>query len=422
MQYISAIYNNHAFKIEFINIPLASIFSFYLLFILNEFKKSVKKSEFKFIIIYFLIIIFSLYSFNRYSNYGNDIPSHLYFFILVIYFLKINNLKKINSYTFYKIVLISIFLFALKPFMIIVLVIPFLLLVVHQEKLRIIKNKKMILCFILISIWIVKNILISGCLVFPVKGTCLKNLNYFNEDVINLASNEAEAWAKGFPDQKGNDRLAFKEYNSNFNWFATWKENHLKKIQEKILPLLLFILIFVIPYILIRSHNNYQNNKKKIDYNLILITMFSFICSIYWFFYFPVYRFGISFLATFIITIFVLIIFQFRSLKKINTKYFWVLILIFFLGSMGKNFDRIFKNYDNFYISYPWPKIYTLKNSEKNIKKKFTPIYDKNKELIYNYSGGDECMYSKSPCTNIILKKIYKVKILGFDTFYSNNN
>ena len=422
MQHISAIYNNYTFKTEFISSPLASIFSFYLLFVLSEFKKNLDKKNVTLILISFLIIIFSLYSFNRYSNYGNDVPAHIYFFILVMFFLNIPDLKHVSSHFFYKITLISIFLFTLKPFMVIVLLIPLFLFILNKKKLKIIKNTKLVLCLILISIWFLKNILISGCLIFPIKNTCIKSLNYYNENVVNLASNEGEAWAKGFPDQKENSKLTLKEYNANFNWLETWKKNHFKKIQEKILPLLIFILIFTTPYILIKSHNNYQNSNNKIDYNLILITIFSFVCSAYWFFYFPVYRFGMSFLATFIITIYVLIIFQFRSFSKINKTFFWILIIIFFLGSMGKNYNRIFKSYDKYYDGHPWPRIYTLKNNEKNIQKIFESIYDKNNKFLYNYSNGEECMYSKSPCSHMLQKKIYKTKILGFDAFYLNNN
>ena len=98
MQYISAIFNNHTFKSEFINVPLASIFSFYLLFILSEFKRSLENKENRLIITNFLIIIFYLYSFSRYSNYGNDIPRYVYFFILIIFFLKIPNLKETSNF------------------------------------------------------------------------------------------------------------------------------------------------------------------------------------------------------------------------------------------------------------------------------------------------------------------------------------
>ena len=109
-----------------------------------------------------------------------------------------------------------------------------LIFILNKKKLKIIKNTKIVLCFILISIWFLKNILVSGCLIFPIKNTCIKSLNYYNENVLNLASNEGEAWAKGFPDQKENSKLTLEQYNANFNWLETWKKNHFKKIQEKI--------------------------------------------------------------------------------------------------------------------------------------------------------------------------------------------
>ena len=417
MQHISAIYNNHLFKTEFINVPLASIFSFYLLFILREFKKNLEKKETILVVVNLLIIIFSIYSFNRYSNYGNDVPSHLYFFILVIFFLRISNLKQVDVHSFYKIVLIAIFLFALKIFMVIALLIPALLFLINQEKLRIIKNTKIFLCFFLVAIWVLKNIMISGCLIFPIKQSCLKNLSYFDKNIVNLTSNEVEAWSKGFPDQKRKNQLTLVEYSSNFNWIKTWNENHFQKIQKKISPFLIFIMIFITPYILIKSHK-YQNKKVKNKSNLFIITIFAFICSLCWFFYFPVYRFGISFLGTFIITIFVLIFTQYRNLNKINPTYFWILIITILLGSMGKNYVRIFENYNKLYDGYPWPRIYTLKDHEKNIAKKFLSIYNKNNIFLYNYSSGEECMYSKSPCTQMLQKKINKIKVLGYDIFY----
>ena len=421
MQYISAIFNNHTFKSEFINVPLASIFSFYLLFILSEFKRSLENKENRLIITNFLIIIFSLYSFSRYSNYGNDIPSHLYFFILIIFFLKIPNLKETSNYSFYTISLISIFLFMLKPFMIIALLLPFFLLLISQRKLKLIKDTKAILCSSLIIIWIIKNILISGCLFFPIKQSCISSLKYYDENIVTLASNEAKAWAKGFPDQKGKDKMGLEEYSSNLNWISTWGDNHFKKILEKVLPFLIFILIVVVPYMLIKSQKRKKISKENSNSNFFLITIFSLICCGYWFFYFPVYRFGTSFIAISIIVIFVSVFFQFRTLDKANSNFFWIFIIIFILGSIGKNYNRIFSNYNKSYISYPWPKMYTLRDNEKNLKKKFKEIYDENNQFLYNYSGGEECMYSKSPCTHMLNNKIYKNKIFGYDVFYLKN-
>ena len=102
-QYISAIYNNSLFEKEFITIPLASLFSFFLVFLIDKFKNFLdKKKEINKILIFF-ILIFSIYSFNRYSNYGNDAPANIFFFILLITLLDIDNLKLLNFKKFFKI-------------------------------------------------------------------------------------------------------------------------------------------------------------------------------------------------------------------------------------------------------------------------------------------------------------------------------
>ena len=422
IQYISAIHNNHLMKVEFLNAPLASIFAVYTLFLVKKFRVSIHNKSHELIVIKFLIIVFSLYSFNRFSNYGNDIPSHIFFFILVIFLLEKFNLDKIDNTTFYKISFISVFLFTLKPFMIIVLIIPLILLILNKNKFIILKDLRMIICSVFILIWFIKNILTSGCLIFPIKETCFSNLNYFDKKIVNIASNEATAWSKGFPDQKKNKKLSLSEYNTNFNWFSTWKENHFNKIKKKILPFLFFVTLFVFPYMLKNSHNfNYQS-KPKHNKSLILLTIFSFICSLYWFFYFPVYRFGLSFLATFLILIFSLIFFKFRNIRNIKYNYFWTIILILFIGVMGKNYSRIFSSYDKLYNNYPWPKIYTLKENEKNIEKEFKKITDKKQKFLYYYSGGEECMYSKSPCTHMLNDKLNKKVFLGYKIFYLQQN
>ena len=144
IQYLSAIYNNYLFKIEFINIPLASIFSFYIFFIINQFLINLKKNSNEKTFIQFLIIIFSLYAFNRYSNYGNDALIHIFYFILVTMFIEIKNIKKTELNEFYKVVIVSVFLLSLKPFMIIAFLLPIIIFYLSKEKIFLIKKNSFI--------------------------------------------------------------------------------------------------------------------------------------------------------------------------------------------------------------------------------------------------------------------------------------
>lgn len=416
-QYISALYHNYFFKNEFLNLPLASLFSFYVLFMLEKFREIQKKNN-DYLIVIFLIIIFSLYSFNRYSNYGNDAPVHIYFYILIIFLLTSSNLRKINSEDFYKISLISIFLFTLKPFMMIVLIIPLLLYFFNYKKNTLIKNYRLYLCFFFLIIWFIKNLIISGCLIFPIKSTCFSKFKFFDEKTVNIASKEAEAWSKGFPDQFEN-KLNIEKYNTNFNWLKTWKSNHLKKINEKIFPFFFFLIIILLPSIIMRIYNrNFSLNKILINKNIFFLIIFSFFCCIFWFLKFPVYRFGLSFISIFIILIYCIIFIKIDTLKSKNNPFFWSLIIITFIIIGFKNYKRIINNYEYSYINFPWPRIYTLSNLEKNVPKKFEEIRDKNKKIIFYYSNGTECMYSKSPCTNIKKNNIKREIKAGYLIFY----
>ena len=420
-QYISAFYNNFFFKIESINLPLASVFSFFIIFLLEKLKNFQKKNNSQLAIITFLIIIFSLYSFNRYSNYGNDTPTNIYFLIFTVLFLQIFNLRKLDNKNFYKITLIAIFLFTLKPFMIVVLIIPFFLLLINDSKIRLIKSYNFLFSLLFLTLWLLKNLLISGCVIFPLQSSCLTELKYFDSKTVITASTEAESWAKGFPDQQG-ESLNFKDYNSNFNWVKTWKYNHFEKIKEKMFPFFIFLLFFLIPFILSKIYKKkFQFIKVLPSKNILILIIFTFCCCCFWFFKFPVYRFGLSFINSFIILLFTVIFIQFYEFHDKSKKILWTIIIIGFVGFGVKNFNRITNNFSTPYDNFPWPRIYTLNNLEKNLIKNFSKVNDKENKFLYYYSGGVECMYSKSPCTNILNKNLQMETFLSYKIYFKPN-
>lgn len=413
-QYISALHVNSFLNEEFLNIPLAILPGLYFLYLSKNFFDEIKKNNGINIIILFLITIFSLYSFNRFSGLGNDGPTNIFFFILVIEFIKIQNINNIDHDEFFKITIISLFLLMLKPLMIFSLTLPSILFLINKNKFKLIKNKKNILCLIFIFLWLLKNLFLSGCLIFPIKQTCFNNLTHTNIELVDIASTEAEAWAKGYPDSK--IKYGFDQYNSNFNWVETWSSNHLKKIIEKISPLVVSMIILTlflfkkINYYKYFNTKDYYNNKK-----FIYLIFFLFIYLLLWFVKFPVYRFGQSIIASFII-----ILYAFLFIKKNSSNYKKILsfILIFgFLSFYTKNIFRIINRLDLNYFNAPWPALYSMNESENEIKK-FKKIYDKNKNFLYYYSGGTECMYTSSPCSNYLNKDIKKITKFGYQVFF----
>ncbi len=416
IQYISAIHVNHFFKAEFLNIPLAILLSIYFLFLFKEFLNQSKTENEQNVITIFLILAFSIYSFNRFSGLGNDGPANIFFFILVIHLLKIKNIKLIKKNDFYLIIFISLFLIMLKPIMVFVLLIPFVLFLFNQNKYNLVKDEKIIFCFFFILLWFLKNILTSGCIVFPINQTCFNNLQHSNPEIVSNTSNEAEAWAKGYPDSK--IKNGYTEYNSKFNWLETWSNNHLNKIIEKILPLIILILILLPKYFL----NNYffkfyKYGKQFRDKKYLYLIYFLIFYNIIWFLKFPLYRFGMAFISSFIIVFFVYI---FINNKKpiYNKKILLVFLIIGFSIFYIKNINRIINKLDQKYVNAPWPAIYSMKINEKNKNKNFEKILNEKKEFLYFYSGGEECMFTKSPCSNILNKSLKKNVVNGYIIYY----
>ena len=304
----------------------------------------------------------------------------------------------------------------LKPFMVVTLLIPIFLFIISKNKIIIIKDFKKFFCLFFISLWFLKNLLSSSCIIFPLKQTCFNNLIYSNDKVIFIASKEAEAWAKGYPDSKVKN--GFEQYNSNFNWLDTWANNHFKKVLEKISPLFLLIIILVL--ISLIKKNKYKSiDYRKSLYNkkfLYLIYFLAF-CVILWFLKFPVYRFGLAFISSFIIVIYVYL-FVIENKKFHNRKALSVFLIFGFLILCMKNASRIINKFDQNYFNAPWPAIYSLNNKDNNKFKKFEQVFDQKNNLLFFHSNGEECMYTKSPCSNYLNKNIKKITKFGYKIFY----
>ena len=415
-QYISAIHVNFIFKEEFLNIPLAILPGVFFLYLYGNLNFAIKKNDKKNVITLFLLTAFSLYSFNRFSGLGNDGPANIFFFILLVHYLNVQKVDCLDKIEFNRILIISSFLVMLKPFMVLTLLIPIFLFIINRKKILLIKDSKKTFILVFLTLWFLKNLLSTSCIIFPIKQTCLNNLIYSSDKIIYTASKEAEAWAKGYPDAK--IKKGFDEYNSNFNWVETWTNNHFKKVIEKTLPL--FILILILILINLSNRSNYIDfNFKKNYYNqkFLYLIYFLTLCLIVWFLKFPVYRFGLAFISSFIITIYVHL-FILENKKLYNQNVLLVFLLFGFLVLCAKNISRIIDKYDQNYFNAPWPAIYSLNEKDNNSLKKAEKIFDKENNFLFFYSNGVECMYSKSPCSNYLNVDIKKITKFGYKIFY----
>lgn len=410
LQYISAINNNYIFKEEGITLPLASIVSFFYIYFLKDVWRVIKKKDLPNIgnIFSLFILIYISYKITRYSSFGNDAVSHLTLFYLISYILKNN----FNNLDFNKTFLISVFIFINKPTLGLIFIIPG---IIFFTKYNLISKKLLKLLYsyplILLFLWLIKNLLISGCFIFPAKITCVESLPWTDNEIIIKAYKESEAWSKGWPDRK-NKKIKMSDFNKNFNWFDAWSSKHLKYILKTIIP---YIIVLMIITFLIKKYL-YSHEKKDLDLRnrIYLSIVTSFLGFISFLLVFPIYRYGYSFIVSFIALIFIFFLKEKIYSEKIKLFKFIFIFSIFFFSI--KQFQKIYNNY-NF---NRWPNIYTF--NENKIMNDYKSYKIGDDFLYYRPISGDSlCMYSKSPCTSYKLKKSIKHRIyLGYSVLLLN--
>jgi len=390
LQYLSALNYNHLFSKNGISIPIASIVSFFYIYFFNDVLKVItKKNSINYANTFSLfIIIYISYKINRYSGFGNDAIAHLSFFYLVSYFLK-SNLKNINLN---KLIIISVFIFINKPMLGLVFLIPLFVFIINKHY----EIKKLLLIIfsfptLFLFLWLLKNIFISGCMIYPLKATCINSLKWTNSNKIVEDKIEGSVWSKAWPDRINKD-ISMYEYNKNFNWVKSWSNTHLKYIVKIITPFVLILLLITLYFRFNIRNIQYVDDKNfKIKINFLLI--FCLLGLISFFLIFPIYRYGYSYLIT-MIALLVIYLNKKKITSKKNIKIFKLFFIICTITVITKQILKINKNYLKKEL---WPDIYTL---GKKIKSYDKIIINHNFYYYYASDGDNLCMYSASPCTS----------------------
>lgn len=418
IQYIAALNNNWVFGDKGILIPLSIIFSFIILYLFQEIRN--EKNQ---IILIFNYIIFSFIclKLNRYSDFGNDAPAHIFYFFLISLALK--NFKNFNKDNMGEMLSISAFVIFNKITLFLSALIPILILF-QKKKIISFNFKILIFLFIFSFSFFFKNFISSGCIAFPIEKTCINQVFWYDKE-SERGSNakntmlENEAWTKGWSDQREN-RKNFEEYLSNYNWVKLWSQNHGKRTLNKLAPFLSFLILFIFIIGYLSKNKKFENSTEennKLFKFLKSLLILNIIGSLMWFLKFPVFRYGSSYLIS-NIAILILTIFWSKiisiDLYKLKRIVIYLVVILFFI-LLSKNLIRILKNYDNVYFNSPWPKIYADDNY--NNKKLLKPVY-KNNEIIFYQPNKGLCYYNSAPCTHM-LDSQFSINELNFKFIFS---
>lgn len=396
-QYLSAHLNNYIINENGINIPHSILAATFIIYLFYELKRNTK-FNFYFLFIFFSLL-FSVFYLKRYSEYGNDAPGFIFSILTINSYLKYKNFNNQKRY-FYFSCFFATYAFLIKSFLIIICLIPFF--AIDFKKIKdFFYNKNILILLFVTSLWLTKNIVNTGCLLYPLPQLCIKNLSWTDISKTKYYNLAGESAAKGYldklkfyPEKKilktFNDEInGYKNFNQKFNWLSVWTKYHLNVILNKItiFSLLMFFYYIFYRYILIKKFKTTQSNIIMNEYKILLFI--SFLGLTIWFLKFPLFRYGVIFIYLTITLFFITFIKQLDLNKKFLNIHYNIAIILYFIVIISVNSFRIIKNINN----DNWPNIYQM--GEKVV---YTEIIINNKTAFNK--ANSECMYGKSLCTN----------------------
>lgn len=424
---------------------LNGIFTFFFIIFCLETLLESKKYKIK--LISFCYVIFILALFSRLKDHGAEIiPQFLMLIIFLYAFILIFNNEIIKENIIYKILIMFLISSILRLSSIILLpFIIFILLINLRNFLNLLKKMSFIyLIIILISLILTKNIINSGCLVYPISITCFKQTQIIwsidkeipkiNENVILSYTRGWMIYAKEnikdsnkFVFNPDSNTLTHKEYlekGVSF-WIKYWiKDPDINRILN-----IFLISLFIVAIIFVNNIKNFRFNlkgtKTKFE-TLILLVLLTPI--IFWlFFSTPSTRYGgfaifialVSFLITFLCDTF------FYGKIKLKNSYV-ILFIISISFFMYKNLDRLYSNGD----LKPWPeeeklekkidyKEFELNNYKLNVRLETNKLLmgkleDQNNYILHCGNIKPLCTpIEKTNCINKIYTKLSYLFIIG---------
>tara|TARA_B100000989_G_scaffold209893_1_gene159220 strand:- start:111 stop:1895 length:1785 start_codon:yes stop_codon:yes gene_type:complete len=357
--------------------------------LIKSFKIFIKTNSKSIILLSFIFLFYFLIHANRYGALGNDYPSHgLAILIFLIYLIgnETNDKHKINT-NFYQILSLSVLCFLSKLSFLLIFIFPILFLI---KNFNVIKIYKKYLVFIVTSVilFFIKNLINTSCIIFPIYATCVDTdwlPNKYSEYSATYVSVVSEAAVKDYQNsgmfyadkeidnvielEKIQNKELFETlnpeeqtvfiyivrygyYNKLKNWIYPYYENHFKNnILKKLIPFICFVILINLIFI-------YFSKSKKRTYNFEFITdkpffyltFINLFFVIFWFFKFPIVRYGMSFILVISTFIVFLILSFFEIDNKKFKKYIKVFIFVILFFSITDNFVRIynFKSSNNY--------------------------------------------------------------------------
>ena len=177
--------------------------------------------------------------------------------------------------------------------------------------------------------------------------------------------------------------------------------------------MILILIIFVFIIAGNKKHKKYELShfEKKIYIVLSFVSIISFC---FWFLKFPIYRYGSGIIGgSIIILLFLLLHKKIEVTNLKNYKNLFIVIFSLLISAiLVKNILKVKENFNTKYDQYPWPKIYSLTNTQNKLNELNFEKYETKDNFMFYIAKDGYCMYGPSPCTYYLEKNIIKKKFL----------
>ena len=372
------------------NIHVVNAITLFLIlsYLITECVKNDKTNDNFLFILLGVFILFFLMKYTRLKEFGLDRPGILLFCFLTYLAFKYKNiLATQQSDVIILTLIISLFLTGIKLFFIFSFVIP-LFLIIKYKNIKFFLKKEFLFMFAFSLTYFGKNILWTGCLIYPLYFTCFNQLSWNSQDIAYKIMSTIESHTKGFDSYKGS--LSRLEYLQDYNWVQTW----FGIVSEEFLTYL-GLSVFITALIVVSSRT--MKNTSAFLWEKLLLCML-FLSNLVFFLKTPVIRYHHT---LFLLLIILLLVLSNKNFIR-KTTIFFSLIAILLTFNIGKNLVRIHKNN---YFNNPIQHL-------KEIKWYREPVQKKLDNFTY-YNGWIEA----SPIGNETLTN-FKYKKKFFDIIY----
>lgn len=432
LQYLSSVFHNSILGVNGILFVNPIILILFLVFFFNNLMKE-SQPILKFLS---LVVLFSIFiEMNRNSELGNDAPGYLFYFYLIYVFIRSNLVDCYKNERFKFLSLISVFCFFIKSLYIFALAIPLFIFIKEKLYLRI-NNYFHTASYVLMA-WVIKNLIITGCLIYPLNFTCSDSLSWYSSESkfeisAKNTSQFSELHSKGWPDFSEDkqyylnyeDQLSDKNnFLKNFNWLDEYlNQGRIHNITKKVDFLIPIIILFLSVSFFALKKKTRKNFIKinrsltKINYNFLLNSTLAFTFIVLIKLPDARYFFGYLLISIFLIIIYFVdtkLLFLKKKFSNISSIFLIILFSVFIL----KNSIKIISYSENI---NPLPDLYSdkimfdfkIKTIEGN--NNFNIYYTDNS--YSKFASEKLCTYHKSPCiqNKSILNQFDVKKVNGY--------